>query len=83
MLQAVDLSKPLEKRTFNKDEMPTSHDFNSVTAGTERGGGVSLAVGLLGGQVHLVDPITKEVNKAYNSGEVRITAYMEELVATH
>ena len=68
-LQAVDLSKPLEKRSYSKEEVPTSHDFNSTTAG-DGGGRLSLLVGLIGGQIQLIDPITKEVNKTYNSGDV-------------
>lgn len=65
--QAVDLTKPIDKRAYNKEDVPTCHDFNTTTASCE---GVSLLVGLLGGQVQLIDPITKEVNKAYNAGEV-------------
>ncbi|ROT76072.1 putative WD-repeat protein [Penaeus vannamei] len=64
--KAVDLTKPIDKRAYNKEDVPTCHDFNSTTASGE---GVSLLVGLLGGQVQLIDPITKEVNKAYNAGE--------------
>lgn len=66
-MQAVDLTKPIDKRAYNKEDVPTCHDFNTTTASGE---GVSLLVGLLGGQVQLIDPITKEVNKAYNAGEV-------------
>lgn len=66
-LQAADLTKPIDKRAYNKEDVPTCHDFNSTTANAD---GVSLLVGLLGGQVQLIDPITKEVNKAYNAGEV-------------
>ena len=67
MFQAADLTKPIDKRAYNKEDVPTCHDFNSTTASAE---GVSLLVGLLGGQIQLIDPITKEVNKAYNAGEV-------------
>ncbi|KAL7646443.1 UNVERIFIED_CONTAM: hypothetical protein RMT77_003356 [Armadillidium vulgare] len=61
-----DLPKPIEKRSYNKEDVPTCHDFNSATATVDR---VSLLVGLLGGQVQLFDPINKELNKSYNSGE--------------
>ncbi|KAG0710802.1 WD repeat-containing protein 20 [Chionoecetes opilio] len=64
--QAADLTKPIDKRAYNKEDVPTCHDFNATTASAE---GVSLLVGLLGGQIQLIDPITKEVNKAYNAGE--------------
>ncbi|XP_068220939.1 WD repeat-containing protein 20 [Palaemon carinicauda] len=64
--KAADLSKPIDKRAYNKEDVPTCHDFNKTTASPE---GVSLLVGLLGGQVQLIDPITKEINKAYNAGE--------------
>ncbi|KAK4309550.1 hypothetical protein Pmani_018813 [Petrolisthes manimaculis] len=64
--KAADLTKPIDKRAYNKEDVPTCHDFNSTTANAD---GVSLLVGLLGGQVQLIDPITKEVNKAYNAGE--------------
>ena len=65
--QAVDLTKPLDKRSYNKEDVPTCHDFNTCTAAPDK---VLLVIGLLGGQVQLIDPITKDVNKAYNSGEV-------------
>lgn len=61
------MPKPIEKRSYNKEDVPTCHDFNITTASVDR---VSLLVGLHGGQVQLFDPITKEVNKSYNSGEV-------------
>nr|XP_053644405.1 WD repeat-containing protein 20-like isoform X1 [Cherax quadricarinatus] len=64
--KAADLTKPIDKRAYNKEDVPTCHDFNATTANAD---GVSLLVGLLGGQVQLIDPITKEVNKAYNAGE--------------
>ncbi|KAK8406675.1 hypothetical protein O3P69_007327 [Scylla paramamosain] len=64
--KAADLTKPIDKRSYNKEDVPTCHDFNSKTATAD---GVSLLVGLLGGQIQLIDPITKEVNKAYNAGE--------------
>lgn len=67
IFQAADLTKPIDKRSYNKEDVPTCHDFNSKTATAD---GVSLLVGLLGGQIQLIDPITKEVNKAYNAGEV-------------
>ena len=58
------MPKPIEKRSYNKDDIPTCHDFNDSTDQ------VLLLVGLQGGQVQLFDPITKEVNKSFNSGEV-------------
>ncbi|CAL4086669.1 unnamed protein product [Meganyctiphanes norvegica] len=64
--KAADLTKPIDKRAYNKEDVPTCHDFNATTANAD---GVSLLVGLLGGQVQLIDPISKEVNKAYNAGE--------------
>lgn len=70
--QAADLSKPIDKRAYNKEDVPTCHDFNATTANAD---GVSLLVGLLGGQVQLIDPITKEVNKAYNAGEVSMVLF--------
>ncbi|XP_076069340.1 WD repeat-containing protein 20 isoform X2 [Oratosquilla oratoria] len=66
VFQAADLTKHIDKRAYNKEEVPTCHDFNQSTASPE---GVSLLVGLLGGQVQLIDPITKDLNKAYNAGE--------------
>ena len=72
MLQAVDLSKPVDKRSYSKEEVPTCHDFSSCSiGGGGGGGGVTLAVGLMSGQVELLDPVTKETTKCYNSGEVR------------
>ncbi|KAK7086205.1 WD repeat-containing protein 20 [Halocaridina rubra] len=64
--KAADLSKPIDKRAYNKEDVPTCHDFNKCTASPD---GVCLLVGLFGGQVQLIDPITKEINKAYNTGE--------------
>lgn len=74
--QESDLPKPIEKRSYNKEDVPTCHDFNSATATVDR---VSLLVGLLGGQVQLFDPINKELNKSYNSGEVsKLFSFLNE-----
>lgn len=63
------MPKPIEKRSYNKCDVPTCHDFNSASATYDR---VLLLVGLLGGQIQLFDPISKEVNKSFNAGEVSL-----------
>ena len=64
-MQPVEMGKPIEKRSYSKEEVPTSHDFSGGSSSA------TLAVGMLGGQVHLIDTNTKEITKCYNSGEVR------------
>lgn len=62
LLQAADLSKPIDKRIY-KGTQPTCHDFNHLTATAES---VSLLVGFSAGQVQLIDPIKKETSKLFN-----------------
>lgn len=62
-LKDVDImSKPMDKRVY-KGTNPTCHDFNAVTATHES---LLLVIGFSGGQIQLVDPISKEVNKLFN-----------------
>lgn len=56
------MSKPIDKRIY-KGTNPTCHHFNSVVA---RNDSLMLLIGFSGGQIQLVDPISKEVNKLYN-----------------
>ena len=62
MLQAADLTKPIDKRIY-KGTLPTCHDFNSTTVSPDS---VLLLVGFTAGQVQLIDPIKKEISKLYN-----------------
>ncbi|XP_021946339.1 WD repeat-containing protein 20 [Folsomia candida] len=64
--KAVDMSKPIDKRIY-KGTNPTCHDFNSVVASHDS---LMLLIGFSGGQIQLVDPISKEVNKLYNEERV-------------
>lgn len=61
-LQAVDLSKPIDKRIY-KGTQPTCHDFNQYSASAES---VALIVGFSAGQVQYLDPIKKETSKLFN-----------------
>jgi hypothetical protein len=56
------MSKPVDKRIY-KGTNPTCHDFNPVGASQDS---LLLLIGFSGGQIQLVDPISKEVNKLYN-----------------
>ena len=56
------MSKPLDKRVY-KGTFPTCHEFNQIVASQEN---LSLLIGFSGGQIQLVEPISKEVNKLYN-----------------
>ncbi|KAK0182897.1 hypothetical protein PV327_000984 [Microctonus hyperodae] len=60
--KAVDLNKPVDKKLY-KGTNPTCHNFNtaSVTADT-----APLLVGFSTGQIQLIEPIKKELNKLYN-----------------
>lgn len=60
--KAADLSKPLEKKVY-KGTNPTCHDFNSTSATAES---VSLLIGFSTGQIQLIDPVKKELNKLFN-----------------
>ncbi|EFA07158.1 WD repeat-containing protein 20-like Protein [Tribolium castaneum] len=60
--KAADLSKPLEKKVY-KGTNPTCHDFNIASASGES---VSLLIGFSTGQIQLIDPIKKELNKLFN-----------------
>ncbi|KAK9874047.1 hypothetical protein WA026_002404 [Henosepilachna vigintioctopunctata] len=60
--KAADLSKPLEKKIY-KGTNPTCHDFNSFSATNES---LSLLIGFSTGQIQLIDPFKKEVNKLFN-----------------
>lgn len=62
LLQAVDLSKPIDKRIY-KGTQPTCHDFNQYSATAES---VALIVGFSAGQVQYLDPIKKETSKLFN-----------------
>ncbi len=68
LLQAADLTKPLDKRIY-KGTLPTCHDFNQHFVTSES---VFLLVGFTAGQVQLIDPIKKELSKLYNE-EVSIS----------
>jgi hypothetical protein len=61
-VQIADMSKPLDKRVY-KGTFPTCHEFNQVIATQDH---LSLLIGFSGGQIQLVEPISKEVNKLYN-----------------
>ena len=63
--QAPDPHKPIDKRCYTKEEVPICHDFN-----TGDGSGFSLAIGLLGGQVQIIDPGIRDSSKLFNAGEV-------------
>lgn len=56
------MSKPIDKRVY-KGTNPTCHDFNAMAATQES---LLLVIGFSGGQIQLVDPISKEVNKLFN-----------------
>lgn len=60
--QAADLTKPVDKKMY-KGTSPTCHDFNTVTMTPDT---VSLLVGFSTGQVQVIDPIKKEMNKLFN-----------------
>ncbi|CAL8111628.1 unnamed protein product [Orchesella dallaii] len=60
------ISKPIDKRVY-KGTNPTCHDFNSLAATQES---LLLVIGFSGGQIQLVDPISKEVNKLFNEERV-------------
>ena len=60
--QAVDLTKPIDKRAY-RGTSPTCHDFNCVTGSPDS---VMIVVGFSAGQVQLIDPLTKELSKLYN-----------------
>ncbi|KAK4883772.1 hypothetical protein RN001_000043 [Aquatica leii] len=60
--KAADLNKPLDKKVY-KGTNPTCHDFNSLSATTES---VNLLIGFSTGQIQLIDPIKKELNKLFN-----------------
>ncbi|ODN02331.1 WD repeat-containing protein 20, partial [Orchesella cincta] len=60
------MSKPIDKRVY-KGTNPTCHDFNSLAATQES---LLLVIGFSGGQIQLVDPISKEVNKLFNEERV-------------
>lgn len=61
-LQAADLSKPIDKRTY-KGTLPTCHDFNQHFFNPDS---AFLLIGFTAGQVQLIDPIKKEISKLYN-----------------
>lgn len=60
--QAVDLNKPVDKRLY-KAITPTCHNFNQTAATAKK---APLLVGFSTGQIHLTDPISKEVSKYFN-----------------
>lgn len=60
--KAADLSKPLEKKVY-KGTNPTCHDFNAASTNGEN---VSLLIGFTTGQIQLIDPMKKELNKLFN-----------------
>lgn len=60
--KAADLSKPLEKKIY-KGTNPTCHDFNSFSASSDS---LSLLIGFSTGQIQLIDPFKKEINKLFN-----------------
>ena len=62
LLQAADLTKPLDKRLY-KGTIPTCHDFNLLTRSAES---LELLIGFSAGQVQLLDPVKHEVNKLFN-----------------
>lgn len=74
-LQAVDLSKPIDKRIY-KGTQPTCHDFNQYSATAES---VALIVGFSAGQVQYLDPIKKETSKLFNE-EVRCVSVRTRLL---
>lgn len=67
-LQAVDLSKPIDKRIY-KGTQPTCHDFNQYSATAES---VALIVGFSAGQVQYLDPIKKETSKLFNEEVINL-----------
>lgn len=69
-LQAVDLSKPIDKRIY-KGTQPTCHDFNQYSATAES---VALIVGFSAGQVQYLDPIKKETSKLFNEEVLHLSA---------
>ncbi|XP_034944779.1 WD repeat-containing protein 20 isoform X2 [Chelonus insularis] len=60
--KAVDLNKPVDKKLY-KGTNPTCHNFNQTTATADT---APLLVGFSTGQIQLIDPIKKELNKLYN-----------------
>lgn len=74
--QAVDLSKPIDKRIY-KGTQPTCHDFNQYSATAES---VALIVGFSAGQVQYLDPIKKETSKLFNE-EVLLGSFFPIFVA--
>ncbi|KAF7993261.1 hypothetical protein HCN44_006321 [Aphidius gifuensis] len=60
--KAVDLNKPVDKKLY-KGTNPTCHNFNQTTATADI---APLLVGFSTGQIQLIDPIKKELNKLYN-----------------
>lgn len=56
------MSKPLDKKVY-KGTNPTCHDFNTTSATIEN---ASLLIGFSTGQIQLIDPIKKELNKLFN-----------------
>lgn len=71
-LQAVDLSKPIDKRIY-KGTQPTCHDFNQYSATAES---VALIVGFSAGQVQYLDPIKKETSKLFNEEVFYLSMYV-------
>lgn len=71
-LQAVDLSKPIDKRIY-KGTQPTCHDFNQYSATAES---VALIVGFSAGQVQYLDPIKKETSKLFNEEVLYFTLFV-------
>lgn len=58
----MDLNKPVDKKLY-KGTNPTCHNFNQTTATVDI---APLLVGFSTGQIQLIDPIKKELNKLYN-----------------
>lgn len=71
-LQAVDLSKPIDKRIY-KGTQPTCHDFNQYSATAES---VALIVGFSAGQVQYLDPIKKETSKLFNEEVLFVSLFV-------
>ena len=64
--KAADLSKPLDKKVY-KGTNPTCHDFNVSSANAET---LNLLIGFSTGQIQLIDPVKKELNKLFNEERV-------------
>lgn len=60
-----------------KGTNPTCHDFNLVTMTADS---VSLMVGFSTGQIQLIDPIKKELNKLYNEEVILISFFYKIIV---